>query len=900
MLFSLLLAHAEPPLRLALETEAGLEPLPWVISQPDAHLHGEVEPAQRAPRGRGHSPSPTLAPDQTELRIPTTASGPHRVDVWWIDIDDGTDWVTEATMLRRGHPGLVPTPDRSWTVPVEDGAVLVDLASLEPLRTPILVRVTPDREEARVAWANLVQHAAVAVHQVYATDGTWFLASDRATGRPREGVTIRRGPDTTTTDARGVAHLPPGRAGEQVVMDDGTWLTAIGHTPPTRPPHLYHPGWRIGVDRDHLTAGDVVQVAGWVQPRPDETVRWQWTVNRDVFPGAPVEVGPTGAYGFELTVPESETGNVGRLSLIADGPEGERELATRRLRMVRPSRRPVEGLRIEPLDVQVGPDEPLRFRVHTGSSEPTEVDLIATYAPAAWPIGGKTLHVGPWPDPLPPMDNGQRLKRTVSDGEVIQLRVTEAPPYPAWVSLRPREHQGPTASVRVATADLVLAIERPFWGFRTHEPGRFSFSVLDLDGKPVAGVPIHVELERLDRADAPYPHRRPVEGGGTVRTKPSDGGDTTRALTFPEPGPYAIVATVTDARGRTQRTEIREHVTPHPLHHDGPLLIDAQQVSVQAVERPTMPPLDLPHRRVAESTKVPVWSHPQSWFALGDTSWARTWTRPPADRISGEPLDLRVDVPVGPAQVWLHTTLDGETIDQRTLPVPSVRQVRLPAEVFDGRSGGALEVRAVAIATHAPFDTEGWPTVDDPRPHAAIGRWRGVYDPQRSLDVHVRGLRASECQRPDGCATQRRVVVGDGDLEPKAELMLAVDLDPGRGAGADPLPDWLEHPRPPGGGGYGTLPWPSSSAPRQHDPAVRDLPYVRELQSGGFGGRLPSKLPAVDRLDPVLHFTGVVPTDADGGHTFDLPEGRGPFRVWVWARTPDGRTGYVDTLVRGI
>jgi uncharacterized protein YfaS (alpha-2-macroglobulin family) len=454
------------------------------------------------------------------------------------------------------------------------------------------------------AW---VQATAIGLDAFVDQDEMVAWANALADGTPIEGVEVRLLPDGAgaTTDAGGLARLRlsdqdatilVGRQGEDVAMlpaDMDYWGWSQGWQSRPLQDSLR---WYVFDDRQIYRPGEEVHVKGWLRrigagPNGDvglvdgavSQVRYQVYDSRgNSIHADTVPINALG--GFDFTFDLKDTMNLGEAQIQLDitGPGGFEEQSNFHWFQVQEFRRPEFEVTANasegPHFVGSGADLTVAATYYAGGGLPNaEVTWRVRSAPGSYtPPNWDDFTFGTWipwwqrwdyephnyaiPETLSGQTDAAGVHRLRIDFDAVD------PPQPTNVTAEAtvmdvnRQAWTAGALLLVHPADLYIGLHSDRNFVQRGEPLQIDAVVTDLDGNAVAGREIALSAVRLDweYCDGQW---QEVESDAQMCTTLSTSAPVRCTFKTPEGGQYRIAATVRDARGRLNRSELTRWVS---------------------------------------------------------------------------------------------------------------------------------------------------------------------------------------------------------------------------------------------------------------------------------------------------------------------------------------------------
>ncbi len=510
-----------------------------------------------------------------------------------VPLESAADQLTETSLdlqaafdKAQGHLVVVVKPERSG------------LPGLLPGRQP--------RNLEDVVW---IQHTEIGLDAFTDAGQMVAWANSLRTGAPLADVALSLWPAgaTATTGADGTATLPlpAGRAAQLLVAKSGDQIAIL-------PANLYYWGdewwrqqpltdvlqWYVFDDRKMYRPGEEVHVKGWIRrwgagPRGDiaalggaaEAIsyRLQDPQGNEVATGR-AEIDALGGFDFAFELPEAMNLGYAYLQLDAIGGSGADNRSWGHQLQVQEFRRPEFEVKVTAAE---GP-------FFVGGS--ATADVSASYyaggglpnAPAEWSVTTRAGVYAPpgwddftfgrwvpwwrlwWRDSEPvTIETGKSFSGITDAAGIHHLRLdfdAVTPPEPASVRLEAtvtdvnRQAWTGASDILVHPSSLYVGLRTERMFVEQEEPLPVEIIVTDLDGKAIAGVDVKLTMARLEwtwqgdgyREEEVNPQPCTVKSG----TEPV-------SCTFetPEGGTYRISATVVDAEGRANLTQLTRWVS---------------------------------------------------------------------------------------------------------------------------------------------------------------------------------------------------------------------------------------------------------------------------------------------------------------------------------------------------
>ncbi len=420
-------------------------------------------------------------------------------------------------------------------------------------------------------------------------------ASDLATGKPLANVAVALEPGhaTATTDAAGIATVtlptnPPSAVAMLVASagDDHAWIVPTrgswGVPSPTRL------AWYVVDDRKMYRPGETVALKGWLReidrhdvgpldPHVTEVAyRMLDSRNNELLKGT-VKVGGLGGFDVKLALPTTPNLGYTRVVFTAGGETFEHDVRIEEFR--RPEFSVSAHAGAGPYVVaDSGADVSVDAAYYSGgplggadvrwvvSASPTAFtppnrDDYQFGASRAWWIGETDDEPDPSTARLP--TSWTHASKTDATGDnALHLDFASVSPASPMNVVAEASVMDVNRRAWNATATLIVHPSAAYVGLKPHqafvEPGKpFDVDVIGvgLDGKPLAGAKIALRSVRLDweYKDGRY-HTKEVD----PKTCDVVASQAAQLCHFASAtgGTYRLVATITDARGRPNRTEL--------------------------------------------------------------------------------------------------------------------------------------------------------------------------------------------------------------------------------------------------------------------------------------------------------------------------------------------------------
>ena len=510
-----------------------------------------------------------------------------------VTIEARTDALTETTI------------DLSKALPAEHGHLIVVVRGI----SDALPSTAPDRD-ARQAMAYAWLQATDIGLDAF-VDGAQMTAwaNNLTDGAPLARVDLQLWPGDRTgaTAADGVATLilPAGKDAQLLIArlgDDVAFLPANiyswGEEGWRQRPRADSLAWYVFDDRGLYQPGEKVHVKGWIRrvgagPRGDVgplagaaefvTYTLQDSRGNEVASGR-ADLNALGGFDFKFTL--AETMNLGDAQLQLQAGGGATAIENNWFGhsiSVQEFRRPefeVKATASEgPHFVGASADLEVAASYYAGGGLPNAdvtwsvTARAATYSPPGWDdfTFGRWVpwwRYGRW-DETPTTETAQTFTGTTDAAGIHRLRIdfqAVEPPEPSTVTAEAtvmdvnRQTWTGTATVLVHPADRYVGLRTERLFVAREEPLPVDIIVTDLDGAAVAGVTVEMKAARLAWQQ---------QGGEwaevEVATQPCTVVSAKEPVrcTFetPEGGAYRITATVRDAAGRPNRTELTRWVS---------------------------------------------------------------------------------------------------------------------------------------------------------------------------------------------------------------------------------------------------------------------------------------------------------------------------------------------------
>ncbi|MCB9666288.1 MAG: hypothetical protein H6732_19415 [Alphaproteobacteria bacterium] len=730
------------------------------------------------PRVSLPGPNPRIPDPFADPVLPVLAGGVPKVMVEvrrvtpsdWRAASEARDRLWERTPLTM--PGEVLA---RLALPADPDAVQVVDLDLRPYlrdgRGSLLVLVetppsVPERQRSRdLIWVDVTQLGLVAMVDA---EEALIVASDLRTGRGLEGVEITQGGRAFgTTDAHGWLRAeriasgrdaPPlvARSGDdQAVLSAGGFGRWQGWSPGSAGETTV---WYVTDDRHLYRPGETVHVKGWVRRvgfgkggdvRPPNgkgrlggSVTWRVRDAQGVELGAG-EVALDAWQGFALDVPLPTTPNLGQASLQLEGADG----STWHGFAIEEFRRPTFEVAAEvetPGPHVLGQEVLLATTASYFAGGPlpaAEATWTLTSTPVPWsPPGHDDFRFGRWEPSwwhrwwAPQTPGAVSAHEGVTDAlGTHRLRVGLEQLAPArTTSVRAsarvmdvdRQAQAAEATFLVHPATAYVGVRPTQAFFEADEPVEVDLVAVDLDGEPLPGVALEVELRRMEMRWTRGTWREEV--AASLPCAVSAGATPVRCSFRPDAGGrHELVARLTDTEGRPNETRQPIWVqggAPDPVEQEG-----------------------IPQERL---TLVPD----AETYAPGDVA------------------RVLVQSPFVPAEGVVTWRRGGLVHEERLVLTEPGAVVEVPIE--DGHTPGlALQVDLFGQSARTRRDgteVEGAP----PRPAYATGRLELRVPPlHRKLTVDVQP--AAKATAP-GSSTTVTVAVTDVDGSPVADAQVAL------------------------------------------------------------------------------------------------------------------------------
>ncbi|NNG36143.1 alpha-2-macroglobulin family protein [Nakamurella aerolata] len=498
--------------------------------------------------------------------------------------------------------------------------------------------VTGDGKYANRPSASWVQLTTIGVDTVADAGNATTWVTDLRDGKPIAGVQVQLiGPggatgDSVTTDAKGLARLPLDAGGtallatgdeQQALLPASLW-NDIGWRRADQPNRLL---WYLTDDRQTYRPGEKVSVKGWVRQQSSDpatrlsipgtgTVRWSATDGNGVSIGrGTAKVNGSGGFDLTVTVPAGANLGAARLSTTltgsaesADTGEHTFQIADFRTPAFEVATRRVDtapAVRGSDLAVQADATYYAGGALGEATVDWQVRTAEASYAPPGW----QQFSFGRWRpwwlsegvarsqygDVMPPGpggtrdDNVQHFSGT-TDGagrDYLDVQVgdlgADTAGYPVTVTAQAsvtdvnRQQIADSTDVVVHPADAYVGVSGDGTFIGRGQPLTVNLIATDIAGTAVAGRAITVTAAKVTSSWA---------GGETSETLSDKQTCTVRSTAKPVDctfrpkagGQYRITATVTDAKGRTSRTEVSRWVAGRDDSID--TRVDQQQLTL--------------------------------------------------------------------------------------------------------------------------------------------------------------------------------------------------------------------------------------------------------------------------------------------------------------------------------
>jgi len=531
-----------------------------------------------------------------EMKLRALAVGPE-------DWDKFREWYQQRQRNAQDPP---PPPGRevlSKTIPIKAEAdemveTVVELPSdqhqLVVIAEPSVQPKDVWRRSYSIAW---VQVTKIGLDAMLDRDRLIVWANALKDGSPLSGVTVSTGNVTATTDASGFAELPLKAAANLLVARQGDDLAMLpadtslwggGNWYPHATPDRM--AWYVTDDRQMYRPGEQVHVKGWVRtigggPTGDVGLAGvksiAYTVNDSQ--GNKIREGTVQANdlgGFEVLFDLPKTVNLGHTSLSLSTSGG----STSHSFQVQEFRRPE-------FEVAATSNQSASF-----VGEKSTVTVAATYyaggglpnAEVSWNVNSSQgsyappnwgeFSFGTWTpwwdyrmwwldevetnydDPYPAASFEGRTDAAGKHTLALDFQSVN-PPRPTSVTAQAtvmdvnRQAWSATANLLVHPADVYVGLKSERAFVQKGQALPLQLIVTDLDGKPVAGRSVSVKAYRLDWKRT---------GGKTTTIEKDVQLKTVQSTTTPLPvqlasgegGTYQVEATVTDAKGRRNQSQL--------------------------------------------------------------------------------------------------------------------------------------------------------------------------------------------------------------------------------------------------------------------------------------------------------------------------------------------------------
>ncbi len=445
-------------------------------------------------------------------------------------------------------------------------------------------------------------------------DGEQMLAwaNSLTDGAPLAGVKLQLWPGdrtgATAADGTATVTLPAGRGAQLLVGrlgDDVAFLPANvyawGDEGWQQRPRADSLAWYVFDDRGLYRPGEEVHVKGWIRrvgagPRGDvgglrgaaEFVTYTLNDSRgNQVASGRADLNALGGFDFKLTL--AETMNLGDAYLqfqAAGGSGGVENGWFSHPIPVQEFRRPefeVKATASEgPHFVGAGADLEVSAAYYAGGGLPNaDVTWVVTSQPGAYsPPGWDDFTFGRWTPwwrfwgwggrgkATSPLQEAQTFTGVTDAAGIHRLRIDfrgVTPPEPSTVRAEAtvmdvnRQAWTGTANLLVHPAALYVGLRTERIFVAREEPLPVDIIVTDLDGAAVAGVAVELKAERLVWQQRGGEWREVPAATQTCKVVSAK--EPARCtVETPEGGTYRITATVTDAQGRPNRTELTRWV----------------------------------------------------------------------------------------------------------------------------------------------------------------------------------------------------------------------------------------------------------------------------------------------------------------------------------------------------
>lgn len=658
----------------------------------------------------------------------------------------------------------------------DDRAYVETLLSLEPYLSggmgQFYIEVHPSPQPAerwrRQILRMWVQRTSLGITALM--DNGQFLAwvTDLRTGDPVEGASVLlqgSGQGAATTDGDGIARLGPyrTRSPEQAVIaryqGDETFLTSTGkqwgrYASWTQNETQEGLRWFIFDDRGMVKPGEEANIKGFVRPflpSPGEGLRalpedlkvtWTARDSRGAAIGeGTLEIENNGA--FDLTIPIPDTPNLGAARVSFTTTFNGRSQTGGHTFQIQEFRRPEYKVSttIDPRPYLLGDhaNATVEAAYYAGGALPgAEVSWqvtadLASYTPPGW----RGFSFGAWSPWWRSSSGGSGNTQTRSltgktgaDGthtaRIDLLGVEPARPArvkaEATVTDVNRQRWTSSGSFLVHPADRYVGIKlgRPF--VNRDQEQTFEAIVTSIEGEAVADVPVKLVVHKLAWSYKGGKFQETTEEATTCALT-STTEPVSCAHTFDEGGSYRVTATLTDAEGRENETQVRFWVSGGP---------SKPQRNVEREEVLLIPS--------AETYKI------------------------------GEVAEVLIQAPFSPAQALVSIHQDGVLRTERIAMSEPTTTLKIPIE----GSFVPNVTLSVELAGTAPrLDDKGQPLPDaEPRVAYAGGTVQLKVPPlEQTLDVELTPASASLLPGSD---THADLTVRRADGSPVADAEVAV------------------------------------------------------------------------------------------------------------------------------
>lgn len=474
------------------------------------------------------------------------------------------------------------------------------------------VEVLPRKQNEIHRFAAWIQSTNIGLDSFIDGTSLVVMASRLDNGHPISGakVTLLRSKKTALTDDQGIARLPYDAKLRECILcqnaDDQAFESldlyyANSEAPefqlPLNPSPRTNDGrWYCVTDRNLYKPGEKVQTKGWLREftaGPEGDLRLMKNVTPSVdyrvtdIQGNEISKGTAslddaGGFNFSFEVPKTANLGDGTISLTTNAKQNNGSITTSSAISFKIAefRRPEFELSVSSASSTAlvfgdlarvsasakyfagGPlsDSSISWRVNTSTGQ---------YSPPGWSefsFGKSRVFRGYYGGSYDTDENESTQNReaqTDSSGKnILQIDVTRiADALPVSITAEAtvqdvnRQEWADKTTLLLHSASAYVGLKSDKQMYRADEPLKLSSIVTDIDGKLIAGAPVHLEVisETDEYKDGEY---KTVKNTLVSHDLNSEGKEVSNSIKVASGGQLKIVATTTDTKGRKNKTEI--------------------------------------------------------------------------------------------------------------------------------------------------------------------------------------------------------------------------------------------------------------------------------------------------------------------------------------------------------